>query len=57
MAGDIDATENLKFVSQYCPTKFSPMIVVGLMLYLVSFQSGLGPIPWIVNSEVFGLLI
>ena len=52
MPGSIEQEENLKFVSQYCPTKFSPMIVVGLMLYLVSFQSGLGPVPWIMNSEV-----
>merc|ERR1719450_731724 len=35
--------------------KFAPMIVVGLMTYLVSFQSGLGPIPWIVNSEIYPL--
>ena len=52
MPDKIDAVDNLNFVSQYCPTKFAPMIVVGLMTYLVSFQSGLGPIPWIVNSEV-----
>ena len=42
-----------KFVAQYCPTDYSPMIVIGLCLYLVSFQSGLGPVPWIVNAEVF----
>ena len=28
---------------------------IGLCLYLVSFQSGLGPVPWIVNAEVRGL--
>eukprot|EP00092_Neocalanus_flemingeri_P039647 GFUD01043179.1.p1 GENE.GFUD01043179.1~~GFUD01043179.1.p1 ORF type:complete len:609 (+),score=148.19 GFUD01043179.1:53-1879(+) len=53
MAGSIEPP--LEFVSQYCPTKFSPMIVIGLMLYLVSFQSGLGPVPWIVNSEIYPL--
>ena len=42
-----------KFVAQYCPTQYAPMIVIGLCLYLVSFQSGLGPVPWIVNAEVF----
>merc|ERR1719495_2091137 len=51
----IDSIDNLNFVSQYCPTKFAPMIVVGLMTYLVCFQSGLGPIPWIVNSEIYPL--
>merc|ERR1712013_727348 len=55
MPDKIDAVDNLNFVSQYCPTKFAPMIVVGLMTYLVSFQSGLGPIPWIVNSEIYPL--
>ena len=45
--------EERKFVAQYCPTDYAPMIVIGLCLYLVSFQSGLGPVPWIVNAEVF----
>ena len=40
------------FVAQYCPTPYSPMVLIGLCLYLVSFQSGLGPVPWIVNAEV-----
>ena len=52
MPDSINKIENLEFVSQYCPTQYSPMIVVGLILYLVSFQAGLGPVPWIVNSEV-----
>ena len=47
-----DGTER-KFVAQYCPTDYAPMIVIGLCLYLISFQSGLGPVPWIVNAEVF----
>ena len=41
-----------RFVARYCPTVYSPMILIGLCLYLVSFQSGLGPVPWIVNAEV-----
>ena len=45
--------EERKFVAQYCPTDYAPMIVIGLCLYLISFQSGLGPVPWIVNAEVF----
>ena len=40
------------FVAQYCPTDYSPMVLVGLCIYLVSFQSGLGPVPWIMNAEV-----
>ena len=56
MPDRIDTVENLEFVSQYCPTQYSPMIVVGLVLYLVSFQSGLGPVPWIVNAEASGAM-
>jgi len=44
-----------KFVAQYCPTQYSPMVLIGLCLYLVSFQSGLGPVPWIVNAEIYPL--
>jgi len=47
--------EDRKFVAQYCPTPFSPMVLIGLCLYLVSFQSGLGPVPWIVNAEIYPL--
>ena len=49
---ELDGAER-KFVAQYCPTDYAPMIVIGLCLYLISFQSGLGPVPWIVNAEVF----
>ena len=40
------------FIAEYCPTPYSPMVLIGLCLYLISFQSGLGPVPWIVNAEV-----
>jgi len=43
------------FVAQYCPTDYSPMVLVGLCLYLISFQSGLGPVPWIMNAEIYPL--
>ena len=54
------------FTAEYCNTRFSPIILVfihfirtthtrikvGLILYLVSFQSGVGPVPWVYNPEV-----
>jgi len=43
------------FVAQYCPTDYSPMVLVGLCVYLISFQSGLGPVPWIMNAEIYPL--
>ena len=39
-------------LARYCPTPYSPMVLVGLCVYLISFQSGLGPVPWIMNAEV-----
>jgi len=50
-----DLEDGLKFVSQFCPTKYSPMILIGLAAYLVSFQAGLGVVPWVVNSEIYPL--
>ena len=38
----------------FCPkTKASWMAVFGMILYLISFSPGLGPVPWAVCSEVF----
>ena len=52
--GTCDTTEEGEapvFIAEYCPSDYSPMVLIGLCLYLVSFQSGLGPVPWIVNAE------
>merc|ERR1712117_90252 len=57
-AGQCDTSadgDGKTFVAQYCPTPYSPMVLIGLCLYLVSFQSGLGPVPWIVNAEIYPL--
>jgi len=43
------------FTAEYCNTRFSPIILVGLILYLVSFQSGVGPVPWVYNPEIYPL--
>lgn len=46
-----ESGEDPVFIAEYCPSDYSPMVLIGLCLYLVSFQSGLGPVPWIVNAE------
>ena len=51
-----EAGEAPVFIAEYCPSDYSPMVLVGLCLYLVSFQSGLGPVPWIVNAEASGAM-
>jgi len=43
------------FTAEYCNTRFSPIILVGLILYLVAFQSGVGPVPWVYNPEIYPL--
>ncbi|KAG9335896.1 hypothetical protein JZ751_003553 [Albula glossodonta] len=46
----------------YCPTSYSWIVLLGLILYLASFapgkrsrQQGMGPMPWTVNSEIYPL--
>ncbi|XP_065812981.1 proton myo-inositol cotransporter isoform X3 [Labrus bergylta] len=39
----------------YCPTSYSWIILLGLILYLAFFAPGMGPMPWTVNSEIFPL--
>ncbi|KAJ8393395.1 hypothetical protein AAFF_G00061170 [Aldrovandia affinis] len=39
----------------YCPTSYSWVVLLGLMLYLACFAPGMGPMPWTVNSEIYPL--
>lgn len=39
--------------TQGCPSPCSPLVLVGLMLYLACFSPGLGPVPWAVNAELY----
>ncbi|XP_029909116.1 proton myo-inositol cotransporter-like isoform X2 [Myripristis murdjan] len=39
----------------YCPTSYSWIVLLGLILYLGSFAPGMGPMPWTVNSEIYPL--
>ncbi|XP_034542569.1 proton myo-inositol cotransporter-like isoform X2 [Notolabrus celidotus] len=39
----------------YCPTSYSWIILMGLILYLAFFAPGMGTMPWTVNSEIFPL--
>ena len=48
-------TRGLRFVHGHCPTNYGFMAVLGLVLYLISFAPGLGPMPWTINSEIYPL--
>ncbi|KAM3608535.1 uncharacterized protein V6R79_000658 [Siganus canaliculatus] len=39
----------------YCPTSYSWIVLLGLILYLAFFAPGMGPMPWTVNSEIYPL--
>ncbi|XP_065147264.1 solute carrier family 2 member 13b isoform X1 [Paramisgurnus dabryanus] len=39
----------------YCPTSYSWVVLLGLILYLAFFAPGMGPMPWTVNSEIYPL--
>ncbi|XP_061187255.1 proton myo-inositol cotransporter-like [Saccostrea echinata] len=46
---------NLVWASDYCPTDYSWMGLLGLVLYLMFFAPGMGPMPWTINSEIYPL--
>lgn len=37
----------------YCPSNFAWIPVLGLALYVMFFAPGMGPMPWVVNSEIY----
>ncbi|KAJ8261922.1 hypothetical protein GJAV_G00160020 [Gymnothorax javanicus] len=48
-------TDEFYWAYNYCPTSYSWIVLLGLILYLASFAPGLGPMPWTVNSEIYPL--
>ncbi|CAH1264508.1 SLC2A13 [Branchiostoma lanceolatum] len=39
----------------YCPSRYSWLAILGLVLYLMFFAPGMGPMPWTINSEIYPL--
>ncbi|XP_062990204.1 proton myo-inositol cotransporter [Elgaria multicarinata webbii] len=48
-------TEGTYWAYNFCPTPYSWTALLGLILYLVFFAPGMGPMPWTVNSEIYPL--
>ncbi|XP_046715192.1 solute carrier family 2 member 13b isoform X2 [Silurus meridionalis] len=46
---------NALWAYNYCPTSYSWVVLLGLILYLAFFAPGMGPMPWTVNSEIYPL--
>jgi len=40
-------------IEDVCQTKESWLAIVGLVLYIMGFAPGMGPLPWTINSEIF----
>ncbi|XP_078275999.1 proton myo-inositol cotransporter-like isoform X2 [Rhinoraja longicauda] len=45
--------EGLSWAFNFCPTKYSWTVLLGLILYLIFFAPGMGSMPWTVNSEIY----
>ncbi|KAM7397155.1 hypothetical protein PAMP_020149 [Pampus punctatissimus] len=50
-----EATGSPIWAYNYCPTSYSWIVLMGLILYLAFFAPGMGPMPWTVNSEIYPL--
>ncbi|XP_051238860.1 proton myo-inositol cotransporter isoform X4 [Dicentrarchus labrax] len=50
-----DPTDSPIWAYNYCPTSYSWIVLLGLILYLAFFAPGMGPMPWTVNSEIYPL--
>ncbi|PIK57971.1 putative proton myo-inositol cotransporter [Apostichopus japonicus] len=37
----------------YCPSPLSFLALFGLIMYLMFFAPGMGPLPWTINAEIF----
>ncbi|CAG2247200.1 ITR [Mytilus edulis] len=46
---------DLVWADNFCPSSYSWMGLMGLVLYLMAFAPGLGPVPWTINSEIYPL--
>ncbi|XP_070763379.1 proton myo-inositol cotransporter-like [Enoplosus armatus] len=50
-----EAADSPIWAYNYCPTSYSWIVLMGLILYLAFFAPGMGPMPWTVNSEIYPL--
>lgn len=51
--GSCNATNAFSWSYDYCPFSLSWLPVLGLILYLIWFAPGMGPMPWTINSEIY----
>ena len=49
------AVPGLVEYSDACPNPYRFALLLAVMLYLLNFAFGMGPVPWIVNSEIYSV--
>nr|XP_057932662.1 proton myo-inositol cotransporter-like isoform X3 [Doryrhamphus excisus] len=54
-ANQTEGPESPLWAYNFCPTSYSWVVLMGLLLYLTSFAPGMGPMPWTINSEIYPL--
>eukprot|EP00210_Caulerpa_lentillifera_P001632 g1570.t1 len=47
------ASENFTVFNSGCPSPYQGWTLTFLMLYLIAFAPGMGPVPWAVNAEIY----
>ncbi|GFN97449.1 proton myo-inositol cotransporter [Plakobranchus ocellatus] len=52
---DFQGKSRLVYSRGYCPSSLAWLAVVGLMMYLIGFAPGAGPMPWTINAEIYPL--
>ncbi|XP_020787241.1 proton myo-inositol cotransporter [Boleophthalmus pectinirostris] len=52
---NVSQKDHAYWAYNYCPTSYSWLVLLGLVLYLAAFAPGMGPMPWTINSEIYPL--
>lgn len=48
-----DELKHFVWAYEWCPSSYGSFTLVGLILYLLFFAPGMGPMPWTINSEIY----
>ncbi|OAE23706.1 hypothetical protein AXG93_2253s1170 [Marchantia polymorpha subsp. ruderalis] len=54
-SSDICSVTSRSWYQNGCPSNYGWLALAGLVLYIMAFSPGMGPVPWTVNSEIYPL--
>ncbi|KAL3697035.1 hypothetical protein R1sor_011111 [Riccia sorocarpa] len=52
-ATDVCSATSRNWYSNGCPSNYGKLALAGLVLFIMAFSPGMGPVPWTVNSEIY----